>query len=360
MMFSLPPPQAARSLTRRLALAGGASIALIRPTVAAEPDVADWLSFRKRFVQPNGRVLDTGNGGQSHTEGQGWTMLFAVRFDDPDTFWRVYAWTQRVLRRPTDALHAWRCGPSPDDRVDDLNNATDGDLVMAWALLEAGTRWNDPSLTEAGTRLASDIVRLLVRDPGNRRVLIPGLRGFEHSDYVVVNPSYYIFPAFPVLAAACPDPAWVEIVAHGLDLLRAAQFGHWGLPPDWLAVPVGAGPLRPAPGQTARFSFDAVRVPLYMAWAGLHSEPGVTGPARFWADPRYHSIPAWIDLTTDETSDYPASPGVIAVARLAMASALGDGHGVSLPAVSQAADYYAAALTLQARLAWHDARLPSA
>lgn len=90
-------------------------------------------------------------------------------------------------------LSAWRCGLGSAEIVDDLNNATDGDLTIAWALLKAGRGWNDPELTEAAPRLAADILRLLMREVGGRRVLLPGLRGFEHTDYVAVK------------LAGCPD-----------------------------------------------------------------------------------------------------------------------------------------------------------
>jgi endoglucanase len=97
----------------------------------ASAERAEWLSFRTRFIQPDGRVIDTANGGQSHSEGQGWGLLFAARFDDREMFDRINAWRLRVLRRKGDALHAWRCRPGPAELVDDNNNATDGDLLIA-------------------------------------------------------------------------------------------------------------------------------------------------------------------------------------------------------------------------------------
>src|SRR4051812_34398211 len=71
-------------------------------------DHAEWAKFKARFGSVDGRIIDNVNGGVSHSEGQGWGMLFAVAFDDPDSFDRIYTWTKRTLRRPTDPLHAWR------------------------------------------------------------------------------------------------------------------------------------------------------------------------------------------------------------------------------------------------------------
>ena len=42
---------------------------------ASAADQAEWLAFRNRFIAPEGRVVDTGNGGVSHSEGQGYAML---------------------------------------------------------------------------------------------------------------------------------------------------------------------------------------------------------------------------------------------------------------------------------------------
>ncbi len=46
----------------------------------------DWLAFRHQYVTPEGRVIDTGNGNTSHSEGQGWGLMGAQAADDPDTF----------------------------------------------------------------------------------------------------------------------------------------------------------------------------------------------------------------------------------------------------------------------------------
>lgn len=281
--------------------------------------------------------------------------MFSQRCNDQSSFRKILQWTDRVLRRPNDSLYAWRCAPD-SLQVSDMNNATDGDLLIAWALIEAGARWGDASLTSKGARIAEDILRLLVRDVGSARLLIPGASGFEHPHSVIINPSSYVFPAFPALAAAYPDPAWMEIAAHGLAFLRAARFGKWDLPADWVDVP-RAGPLAaciPAPGWPARFSWDAVRVPLYMIWAGLQAEPAVSAAAQLWASAENRPQPAWIDLKSGATSGYAASTGMVAIAALTLSSTQKKSSPFELPGVSEAQDYYSAVLTLKARLAAQD------
>jgi endoglucanase len=306
---------------------------------------AAWAAFQARFTTPEGRVVDTGNGGVSHSEGQGWGMLLAVRADDRRGFDRLRAWTRRSLQRPRDALHAWRFRPDAAMPVEDSNNATDGDLCIAWALLEAGQRWGSAELTAAGAAIGRDVLRFLVRPAGSFGLLLPGLQGFERADHLVVNPSYYVFPAFPRLARAVPDAAWARLAADGLTLLRLARFGRWQLPPDWLQVGRTDGTLALAEGWPARFSFDAVRVPLWLAWAGLRQEPALQRARRFWAA---SALPpaAWVDLETDSPAPYPAPPGIAAVARLAAADGrTGPLHPMARD-VLESSDYYSTMLSL--------------
>jgi len=313
---------------------------------------AEWHAFTSRFLRSDGRVVDSGNAGISHSEGQGWALLCAERTDDRTRFELILAWTRRVLGRPNDALFSWRF--RPEQGVDDPNNATDGDLMIAWALLRAGERWDAPEHTTLGTAIARDVLRLLVRQLGEDTVLLPGARGFEQREHIVVNPSYYAFPAIRALAKAVPDPRWLAVAGDGIALLRRSRFGRWGLPSDWVALPRDGGRPRPAPGWPARFSYDAVRVPLYLAWAGLGREPAAAAAASFWTDPRHPRMPAWTDFSADSISPYQASSGIRAIALLAAAQQRDSRTDLILPPVHEARDYYSAILTLLVRLAWRD------
>lgn len=313
----------------------------------------DWVNFRGRYMAPDGRVVDSGNGHVSHTEGQGFSMLMAVRADDRASFDRIWGWTRRMLARPRDALFSWRYRPADANPVGDPNNATDGDLFLAWALLEAGEAWGLPEYTQSAQAIGRDILRYLVRGAGGMILLLPGARGFDRRDHVVVNPSYYCFPAIRRLAAAVPDPAWVRLAGDGLTLLRGARFGRWGLPPDWLAVAKADRRLTLPSNWAPRFSYDAVRVPLYLAWAGLMTEPAVQAAATFWSDPAHRSLPAWTDLSTNATSPYQASPGIASIAAYAAAVAGRPTRAVAsgTPPVDAMPDYYSGALSALVSLA---------
>jgi endo-1,4-beta-D-glucanase Y len=319
--------------------------------------LADWAVFKRRFLAGDGRICDTGNGGVSHSEGQGWGMLLAVAFDDMASFDLIRDWTQRNLQCRSDALHAWRFVPQSPVPVADRNNASDGDLFIAAALWRAAWRWRRQELVAPARDIAGDILGTLVRDVGGRTVLLPGAVGFERPRTVVVNPSYYILPVFEELAALLPSPSWQKLRTHGLELLRDGRFGPWRLPPDWLQVDRGTGMLSPDPQRPARFSYDAIRVPLWLAWEKCGEAP-LRDFLTYWR--RYQpNPPAWVDLATNQMAAYPAPSGMLAIGRIAGALSNADENSLSaggLPVLSASIDYYSAALTLLSRCVWQESR----
>lgn len=111
-----------------------------------------WAVFRRKYFRPDGRIVDTGNNGESHSEGQGYGMLFAAVADDLPTFETMWNWTQATLRHTKDGLFSWRFLPGHTPAVPDTNNATDGDLLIALALARAGRRWHRPDFVQEPSR----------------------------------------------------------------------------------------------------------------------------------------------------------------------------------------------------------------
>ena len=333
-----------------LALGAGIACTLpIAPTaIASDVEAAQWTSFRDSYLHADGRVVDVANHGVSHSEGQGYGMLLAETYGDREAFDRMRRWTRQFLARPDDHLSAWRYLPDQAWHVPDKNNATDGDLFIAWALLRAGERWGERRYTDEGVAIARDLLRLCVIDFHGLTLLAPGAKGFEQQDGYIVNPSYYAFPALRALALAVPNAAWSRLEMDGLRLLRHARFGPWQLPPDWLFVGLDHS-IRPAAGWPARFSYDAIRVPLYLTWAGLR-ETAVVSSLAFWTIDHAARPPAWASLTSGEVAPYPAGAGVQAIRDLSLAR-LGASGAEPLPTVGDAHSYYDAALVLLARVA---------
>lgn len=339
----------------RAGLAGLALLLLLPAALAFEPPpapgVVEWRNYVRRYLAPEGRIIDTANRGISHSEGQGYSMMFAVHFDDRERFDLMWNWTRRTLSRPSDSLFAWRFDPNNRVGVSDPNNATDGDIFIAWSLLMAAERWQVPAYRTAAERITADILRCCVTEFRGRTLLLPGARGFQDAQGVIINLSYYAFPALRALSRAVPDPRWAALETDGLRLMDEAGFGRWRLPPDWLLLPSHGGPPTPASRWPNRFAWDAVRVPLNLAWQNLNAT-ALPASRSFWEFPGHpQRPPAWVDLSTGGIAPYPGHAGVRAIHAL-VRSRFGERSGPPL-GVADAPDYFGAALVLQTRVAPH-------
>jgi len=341
------PVLSRRALLKRLACIEITAASPAKPSLVVE----EWNLFKFRFLSDDGRIVDNGNDGVSHSEGQGWGLLFAVAARDQVSFELIRNWTARALRRPGDALHAWRYVPKDRPSVADLNNAVDGDMFIAAALSRAGRLWGRSDYTQAASVISHDILRLLVRQVGSLIVLLPGIEGFETSDGIIINPSYYAFPMMAELSNLVPSRRWHRLQRDGRLLIEQGRFGQWSLPPDWLWIGKTDSSLSPAPGWPPRFSFDAVRVPLWWSWQRLPAGPAMHAIERLWsAFPPGSAPPAWVDLKTNEVAPYAATPGMIAIMRLMRLAAGHPEERVTITTLNEN-NYYDSALILLSRIA---------
>ncbi|TPG42575.1 endoglucanase [Sphingomonas koreensis] len=309
--------------------------------VAASPTRDGWARFKAQFIQPDGRVVDIGNNGISHSEGQGYALLLATTNDDRATFDRVLGWTERTLARTDVALFSWRYTPGAAQPVDDPNNATDGDTLIAWALLRAAAMWHRPAYAERSTAIRGAIRAELVSERFGKSWLMPGMSGFDTPAVLVLNPSYYIWPALDAFAGADGQSAWQPVIDSGLALLTGGKFGKHRLPSDWIDVR-GDASFVPAQGRPPLFGFDAVRVPLYLMLSGRTAP--AADIARYWQSlvAANQALPAWVDVESGIFAPYSLSTGAQAIAeRLLGNTALPDALDL---------DYYSSVLGLMTKL----------
>ena len=197
----------------RIASAGGQQLA------SQGPSIESWEAWKAAFLTADGRIVDHLQEDASHSEGQGYGLFLATWFGDASTFRLVRDWTVRFLGVRQDPMLAWRWMPDRTPNVADYNNATDGDLFYAWALLRAGRQFDEAGLTEQAENIARFLAASCLRpDPrgSGRLLLLPGADGFVPEGDCIVNPSYVMPLALRELATA----------AGNVDLLRSADDGE--------------------------------------------------------------------------------------------------------------------------------------
>lgn len=306
----------------------------------------EWRAYAKRFISADGRVVDTGNNGISHSESMGYGLILAAAAKDRVVFDRLWTWVRANLMVRPDGLAAWKWEPGKG--VTDTNNATDGDLLIALGLLRGAEAWRDPDLRKAALDLATAIRRTLISQIGDLTVLLPGATGFKRTNGAVLNPSYFVLPALQALADADPDEAWKSIIRCGLVLLAKARIGRWQLPADWIELDNDANVV-PATGFKAQFGYDAVRVPLYLAWGG-YRDPYYFRPYAVLANSFPNGVPATVGLPGGGTGQARASTGMLAIHRLA-AKLAQIGTEIAVPALAPEEDYYSTTLFLLSGMA---------
>jgi endoglucanase len=311
---------------------------------------SEWQAFVTRFILPEGRVADTGNKGISHSEGQGYGMVMATAFDDRATFIRLWQWSKANLQVRGDHLFAWKWEPGPA-KATDTNSASDGDILIAWGLMRAAERWNEPAYREEAVAILDDIHAQLVVDTGIGKTLLPGPQGFVRDGAVVLNPSYWVFPALRDFAGKHDAALWNAVIDSGRVLIAQARFGDAGLPSDW--VELADKDLRLPKGFETVFGYNAIRVPLYAVWGGLEDAESLNGPVKAWWGRHDGApfIPATVDLATGHPAPYGLSSGGRAVSVLIR---FGDRSQTMMPSLGEADDYYSATLILLSKIAFSE------
>jgi endoglucanase len=212
-------------------------------------------------------------------------MFFALVANDRPRFDKILHWTEDNLAGGdlTLRLPAWRWGHSPEGswKVLDQNPASDADLWMAYALLEAGRLWHDPRYQRIGEAMANQIARQeVIFIPSLGATLLSGPQGFHPDPGTwLLNPSYMPPQLLTYFATTMPQGPWAAVLASLSPILSQGSGGGFAM--DWVSA---GGNLSPSPspaqyaiGDPAAHSigsYDAIRVYL---WLGIADQdtPGV-------------------------------------------------------------------------------------
>ena len=224
-----------------------------------------WLDFKSQFIQHDGRVIDLRQNSISHSEGQAYGLLLAVNFDDKKSFDSIWKWSKDNLQTREDNLFSWSWGKNEQQvwQVLDKNNATDGDVLIAYALMLAAKKWQQTDYLVKAKQITQSILDTLTVKVGKRTFLLPAEYGFVKKDNVRLNPSYQILAAYRLFAEQTNNKLWSTIEDDARWLIEQSFDEKSGLPADWLWFDQMTGHIVKKSNQ---FGYEAVRIYLYQLW----------------------------------------------------------------------------------------------
>ncbi|MGB1092700.1 MAG: glycosyl hydrolase family 8, partial [Oceanobacter sp.] len=222
-------------------------------------------------------------------------------------------------------------------------------------------RWKHMDYRLDARKILLDASRLLVVDLNGQKVLLPGEQGFQKERGLELNLAYWVFPALETFAQIDPKGPWQKLIRSGLYLAETLALGPYRLPPDWVLWRTEEDP-DVAPGRPARFGYEVIRAPLYLAWSEQRQSTLATRFLAYWNGYDTGKVPAWISLVTDDKANYPAPAGFDAVYQLVSFDAQKQSGKdselappsltLNTPVANQ--DYYSASLSLLAKLAMNE------
>ena len=290
--------------------------------------IQSWKSYRKTFIQNDGRGIDYQAKHRSTSEGQAYAMLRAVLIDDPSTFAKTLNWGENNLKRQnngkkTDNLWAWKWGKRADGSWGTIDNnfASDGDIDAITALIFAYRRWNQPKYLELAKTKLRDLWKFSTfTDSQGKSYLLPGPKDafIPNSSTIYLNPSYFAPYAFRIFSQVYPERDWLSLVDTSYKVLeKSNEISAVGLPSDWVALNIKSGDIQALPPSSkiqTLYSFDAYRVwwriALDAAWfnsspAKNYLRKSTQYLQQTWRDKSY--LPARIDLQGKPLVDYEAT-----------------------------------------------------
>lgn len=262
-----------RSTPRILVTLMGFALVCLVPGCAVSAEVrqvhADWRAYVQDYIQDDGRVVDGARDGMTTSEGVAYALLRAVWSDDRRTFGQVLEWSRVNLQNGDGGtLPAWHWGVDSAETwgIRDAQPASDADVLMAYALLEASDRWSREDYRDQSIRLLGEIWTLETLDVGMGRVLLPGPWAMTEGP-LRLNPSYFATFAFRRFAEVDSDRDWLALVRSSYRVWEATHeaYGTW---PDWCWWDTEADALVPAPEGSEGLvvsGWEAMRIPWLLA-----------------------------------------------------------------------------------------------
>lgn len=287
--------------------------------------------FLSRYVNSNGTVIRTDQGGDVVSEGEAYAMVLAEVAHQPTVVRTVWGWTKTHLRQ-SNGLLAWHA--KSDGTVLDPQSAGDADVLAAWALLNYHGL-GAAALAADGRALAQAVLAHETVTVGGQPVLVAG--PWAAASPVTVNPSYWMPTVFRDIGTVTQDQRWLSMAAASVTLVGQLTSDGRKLPPDWArvsgSVPAPSGP--PGTQGQPSYGLDAQRVPVWMGAACTQAARQLA--AREWSLLREHSSAMTRGLDGSVSNSTATPLGEVAAAMAARAAGdQGSAQAAMVSAVSLA------------------------
>ena len=225
-----------------------------------------YVIYKRNIIQSNGRVVDWQNKGVTHTEGIGYSLFFSVYFSDKKTFYKIYRWFRKNLPLNDKGLIPWLWGKLPNGKwgILDSNDATDGNLWIAYSLLLGYEKWHDLELKEFALSLIRNIKKFDIYIKNKCIFLLPAAKYFVNKNSVIVNPSYYTPFIFRKIYEYDKDPIWLKLAKQSYKLWYFIFLTPYHLYPEWIKVDKTYCKVTDISGIMA---FNAIRIPIWILYS---------------------------------------------------------------------------------------------
>lgn len=196
-----------------------------------------WTAYLARYLQADGRVLDSGIGQDTtSSEAQVYTLLLSLIANDRSTFDTVLGWTETHMAQNdlTQHLPGWSWGKRQDGTwiLLDSNPASDADLWLAYTLFQAGNLWKEPRYSKLAEAILLQVKQTEIKQlPGFGAMLLPAPVGFHQQNTWRFNPSYLPLQVIQYFKKIDRTGPWAELHHNTLKLFDTFPRD---VAPDWV------------------------------------------------------------------------------------------------------------------------------
>ena len=196
---------------------------------------------------------------ETRVEAIGFGMLLTAYHGDKDEFDGLQRFYNEKRTLEAANLMAWSV---TCDDINDRNNATDGDIDVAFALIVAYNQWGGDYLDDA-LEIIDILSDFFIVNCGDTIIALRPGNGW--GGCALTDIQYYTPGFFRVFAEVSGDTVWNTLADDAYRIRDASAHPVTGLVPDWQGVNGTPSGSPPQANRNGTYAYDACRVPWRMA-----------------------------------------------------------------------------------------------